>query len=382
MSGLNAGPDVTDRTTRKRITLLDTLRGVATLGILWMNVVSFGLVEGAYYNVSLAGADTPLSHAFGIAGEVFFDQKMMVLFSMLFGAGVVLFAERVEARGGRAVKRSLWRNLLLLGIGGLHSLLWVGDILVVYAICAPPLIALRRARVGTLVGIAVACWVTTAALAVLVQGMVPPTPEALGGFWFAPVESPGADAELVELCLVADFFLRAFGAMTLGMALYRDGALTGAWSTAAYRRMAGLGLGVGLPVAAAGAAWVAMSGYDPRLALIGGVPNTLATVPVALGYLGVIALFDRRATTWLHDRLRAVGRTALTNYLAQTVVGMLILRVVFEFGTLDRAELVVVVLLIQVAQLFVAHAWMQRFRQGPIEAVWRRATWWGRGPRT
>lgn len=368
-----------DRPTR--ITLLDTLRGVATLGILWMNVVSFGLVEGAYYNVSLGGADTPLAHAVGIAGEVFFDQKMMALFSMLFGAGIVLFAERVEARGGRALWRSLWRNLLLLGIGAVHAVLWVGDILSVYAICAPGLLLLRRRSDRTLLAVSAAAWGLVVALPFALQRLVPLTPEALGGVWFAGAAGGGPDADLVTLSIVADVFLRAFGAMTLGMVLYRSGALTGAWSTAAYRRMAAIGCGLGLPLAAAGTAWVVSSGYDPRLAFVGSVPNAVATVPVAFGYLGLVALFDRRAVTWWHERLRAVGRTALTNYLAQTVISLLVLRVLVNRGTFDRAELVVFVLGVQLTQLVVSHAWLQRFRQGPVEALWRRVTWWGPRPR-
>ena len=127
-----------------RITNLDTVRGVATLGILVMNAVSYGLPEAAYFNLDAAGSDTWLDWIVGVAGEILVDQKTMALFSLLFGAGIVVFADRAEAKGNRPVRLSLWRNLLLLAIGLGHTVLWEGDILVVYALCSPVLLALRK----------------------------------------------------------------------------------------------------------------------------------------------------------------------------------------------------------------------------------------------
>ena len=127
-----------------RITGLDLIRGAATLGILLMNVVSFkyGLVP--YLNISAGGTETWLDWTVAVGGEIFVDQKFMGLFSLLFGAGVMLFIERAESRGGRAALLNLWRNALLLGIGLLHYQLWDGDVLMVYAVCSVALLALRR----------------------------------------------------------------------------------------------------------------------------------------------------------------------------------------------------------------------------------------------
>ena len=99
-----------------RITNLDALRGVAVFGILFMNAVSYGLEPAAYFNISL-GNDTPLDWVIGVFGEVVVDQRLMGVFSLLFGAGIVLFADRASAKGNRGGWLSLWRNLLLLGIG-------------------------------------------------------------------------------------------------------------------------------------------------------------------------------------------------------------------------------------------------------------------------
>ena len=103
-----------------RITSLDLIRGVAVLAILLMNAVYFGLGSAPYFNLSAGGSETWLDWAVGILGEVFVDQKFMGLFSLLFGAGMILFIDRASGRGRRAVLLNLWRNALLLLIGVLH----------------------------------------------------------------------------------------------------------------------------------------------------------------------------------------------------------------------------------------------------------------------
>ena len=105
----------------QRITNLDTVRGIATLGILVMNAVSFGLPRPAYFNLDYAGSRNWLDWAVGVGGEVLIDQKTMAMFSLLFGAGIVVFADRAETKGNRPVLLSLWRNALLLIIGLIHS---------------------------------------------------------------------------------------------------------------------------------------------------------------------------------------------------------------------------------------------------------------------
>ena len=106
-----------------RITSLDLVRGVAVLGILLMNVVSFKLGQVAYWNLSAGGSETWLDWSIAVFGEIFVDQKFMGLFSLLFGAGIMLFIDRASLRERRPVLLNLWRNGLLLGIGLLHMLL-------------------------------------------------------------------------------------------------------------------------------------------------------------------------------------------------------------------------------------------------------------------
>ena len=83
----------------QRITHLDTVRGVAVMGILIMNAVSFFFLGAAYFDISSPENKTILDWLIGGFGEVFADQKFMALFSLLFGASVLLFCERAEAKG-------------------------------------------------------------------------------------------------------------------------------------------------------------------------------------------------------------------------------------------------------------------------------------------
>ena len=119
-----AHPTAGSATEAGRIDAIDVLRGFALLGILVLNVQSFAMPGAAYFNPTayddLEGANL---HVW-VAGRMLADQKFMTIFSMLFGAGIVLMTGRAEARGGaRQVhyRRMAW----LLVIGLLHAhLLW------------------------------------------------------------------------------------------------------------------------------------------------------------------------------------------------------------------------------------------------------------------
>jgi uncharacterized protein len=153
------------------------------MGILVMNAVSFGLAEGAYHNLSDDGMATILDWIVGIAGEIFVDQKFMGIFSALFGAGIVLFADRAEAKGGRPILLSLWRNFLLLTIGLVHAVIWDGDILVEYALASPVLIALRKAKPKTLFIIGTEIVLLSPLSAWYTQSTIGADGTGLGGYW-------------------------------------------------------------------------------------------------------------------------------------------------------------------------------------------------------
>ena len=355
----------------ERITNLDTVRGFATLGILVMNAVSFGLPQPAYFNLDFAGSESGLDWVVGIAGEVFVDQKMMALFSLLFGAGIVIFADRSEAKGSHPVLLSLWRNLLLLIIGLIHQQFWFGDILTLYAICSPVLLFMRHGSPRTLFITGGACFAASAAALTVAQLAIDPAAE-LGDYW---LNESVAMSDTVETAVLLDFAGRALGAMVIGVGLFRADILQGRRPAEFYRRLALIGFGIGLPLSILGVVIHATNDCSGNVALIGAVPNTLATIPMALGYVAVISLWNQRSTTRMHERIRAVGRMALTNYLTQTILGLLVLDGLFEFESLGRSQIFVFIVVVWVLQLAWSEPWLRYFRFGPFEWLWRVATY-------
>lgn len=354
-----------------RNTYLDLIRGVAVLGILVMNAVSYGLGAGPYFNLAAGGSSTWLDWIIGSFGEIFVDQKFMGLFSLLFGAGIALFCDRASFKTHRPRLLSFWRNALLLGIGLLHMLIWEGDILVGYALVSPVVILLHNRRPRTLLILGVAALLVSPLAAILFQVQLPGDGSGLGGFWNAGAE-PGLAAEGF---ILVDFLSRATGMMLIGVALYRNGVLTGDRSNAFYRRMSIIGLGAGLPLATAGLLWTAALDFAPDVAFIGTIPNTVGTGPAALGYVGLIVLWNRQPETTTHHRLKSVGRMALTNYLTQTVLGVAVFRILLTDLDVIRTMLAGFIAMVWTAQLWWSKSWLDRFRYGPAEWLWRIATY-------
>jgi uncharacterized protein len=361
-----------------RITSLDLIRGVAVLGILLMNVVHFGFGRVPYLNLDAGGSESWLDWVVGIGGEIFVDQKFMGIFSLLFGAGILLFIERAEARGGRPVLLNLWRNALLLGIGILHTLLWDGDVLVVYAVAALFLIALRKLPGPWLIGIGASFFLLSVPVLLVSQAVTNATDVALSGVWTPSrgdeIDFAGVNGAVLGLLLLG-YFLRGLGMILMGAGLYRLGFMQGLLSARVYRRTAALGIGIGLPLAAVGVLITALGDYSRDVAFIGQVPNTLGTIPASLGYMSLIILWNRGLDSALKQRFRAVGRMALTNYLTQTVLGVVVLTVILDTAPVNRAGLLLFVLAVWTLQLWWSQAWMQRFRFGPAEWLWRVATY-------
>ena len=356
-----------------RITSLDLIRGVAVLGILLMNAVSFRFGTPPYFNLSAGGSETWLDWAVGIFGEVFIDQKFMALFSMLFGAGMVLFIDRASAKGKRAVLLNLWRNVLLLLIGVLHFWLWDGDVLMVYAVSSVFLLALRKLPNRALIAVGILVFGLSVATTLWAQQMADQPGTSLTGLW-----TPGGDveAEAIEGVVLLGFFLRGLGLILVGAGLYRTGFMNGGLPAVAYRRFAVVGLAVGIPLAAAGVIVTAANDYSRGVAFIGQIPNTIGTIPFALGYMSLIILWNNRADSRLKERLRAVGRMALTNYLAQSVIGVLVLTVLLgDVDAVNRSAVLAFVLAVWALQVWWSKAWLSGFLYGPAEWLWRVATY-------
>ena len=196
-----------------RITSLDLIRGVAVLGILLMNAVAFKFGPGPYFNLSAGGSETWLDWTVGIFGEVFVDQKFMGLFSLLFGAGMILFIDRAASRGRRAVRLNLWRNVLLLIIGILHTIIWYGDVLMAYAIASFFLVAMRKLPNWALISVGAIVFALSIGCSLLAQNMANTTDVSLSGLW-TPGDVPTQETIVVPFLL--GYFLRALGLILIG----------------------------------------------------------------------------------------------------------------------------------------------------------------------
>ena len=364
----------------ERILSLDLIRGVAVLGILLMNAVSFRYSWAAYLNLSAEASETWLDWTIGILGEVLIDQKFMGMFSLLFGAGIFLFIERAARREGRPVLLNMWRNVLLLAMGIIHYTIWSGDILTIYAVSAFILLALRRLPPRALVIIGVIIFLASVIPAVAAQIFVSTTDVSLAGDWKLAGSGESADPTL-EVLRTSAYFMRGLGLILAGAGLYQTGFMQGALSDQFYKRMAIGGLGVGLSLAAAGAIITHLGDYGRDVAYVGEIPNTLGTIPASLGYMSLIVLWQKSGGQLaLKERLIAAGRMALTNYLSQTVLGVLILGTLLATTEINRTGVFVFVLGVWALQLWWSPVWLARYRFGPMEWLWRVGTYRARQP--
>ncbi len=354
-----------------RIASLDLIRGIAVLGILLMNALTFALEPAGYSNLEQDGVTNPIDWLVGVLGIVFVQQKMMALFSLLFGVGVVIFADNASAKQRRPVALSLWRFTLLglMGIG--HTLVWWGDVLLVYALCAPIVVGVRRMGSSTLLAVGGILAISGSVAAVVVQGGVNSGDLSLGDYWLIDAGPMSAGA---EWWYVLDVFGRALGLMLIGVALYRLGVVDGSRDTQWYRRLTRWGLSVGLALTLSGVAIHVANRWSEDTALLGHAPIGLGTIPMAVGYLGIILRWAQGWTSH-HDRLAATGRMALTNYLSQTILGLTTLAVIAEAVDVPRSMILVWVIGVWALQVTWSTWWLARFRFGPAEWLWRCGTY-------
>ena len=391
-----------------RIESIDVVRGFALLGILLMNILAFGLPARAYFDPSVDGALAGADFGAYVTVELLVEGVMRALFSMLFGAGVVILATGERAKGAAVYYR---RQLLLLAFGLLDAfvLLWSGDILVAYALAGLVLYLCRDWQPKTLL---VTAGLVFGYLATVYGGLfmllsVPeytdsptallawhdakasfvPTADILaaellmfeGSYGDAFLVNAGVVGTLYSQGLPLVLFWDALGCMLLGMALYKAGVLRGTLSLRFYTILACCGVGVGLAV---NGFEVAMKvGSDFALQWVSGasvVTNDLGRVAMALGFAALLMIVCQRG--WLarvRYGLAAAGRMALSNYILQSVIGLVLFHD-FGFGLwneLARHELYFIVFAQWAVMISFSVWWLRRFRFGPLEWLWRSLTY-------
>jgi uncharacterized protein len=387
-----------------RILMLDVLRGVAVLGILAMNIISFGLVSASYMNPMTNGELVGADRIVWLAGAILADQKFMTIFSLLFGAGVVLMTDRAAATGrspaGVHYRRMGW--LILFGLLHAH-LLWFGDILYMYGMCGLLAYLLRRLRCGWL--FVVGAVLITVPFGLMIasgwsmqfwppeaidQQMTAWAPDAetraeeiatYQGGWLGQMSHRVPTALAFETFFMAIWgFWRITGLMLIGMALYRLGVVTGQRSNRFYLGLLAGGLLPGLALVLEGLRRNEAAGWTLEYSMFFGSQfNYWGSLGVAAAWIAVVALVVKAVgTSTLTAPFAAVGRMALTNYFMQTII----CTTVFYghgfglYGELGRAGLLVVVVAVWVAELIWSPIWLHFFRFGPFEWLWRSLTYW------
>jgi uncharacterized protein len=416
----------------ERLASVDVLRGFALLGILAMNIVGFGWPDEAYDNPMSGGGFEGTDKAIWFFNHLVFEAKMMTIFSMLFGAGLVLMGERADARGA-ALRGVYYRRIFwLLVIGAIHAyLIWPGDILVIYAECGLILYLFRKLSPRTLIILGVSFMLIIIPLVLGIGAAIDAARsisdrvdaqvaagETPTGFdkkvrdvWrddlekeFQPNEAQRLDKWNEELeashkgyfalvknrafdllmehtiGFVLGGFFFAGARMLLGMGLMKTGVFSASRSRSFYIWMMVLGYGIGLPLMVFDALELIRHEFKPDYFLHGGILyNAFGSLVVALGHVGLVVwIVQRGVLTWLTKRLAAVGQMALSNYLTHSIV----CTTIFYgygfglFGQINRTGLAAIVLAIWIFQLWLSPLWLARFRFGPAEWVWRSLTYW------
>ncbi len=413
---------------KRRIEALDFVRGVALCGILLMNITGFGLPD-AYVNPVNAGGATGANLWAWIITEVGFEGTQRALFSMLFGASVILLTSRLEA-AGRADAADIYfrRNLWLIGFGMVNAylFLWYGDILYAYGVTALFVYAFRKMAPKWLLAIGVGVLILGAvwnaydnrvllgehaayvAAAQARDGGAPlneaqasaisaweeartefkSTPEEIAdavtartsGYWPAFVRTASINA-FFQTWFLYRYFFDLFGMMLIGMALYRLGVLTLERPARLYWAMLALGYGIGVTVNILETRWI----IDHRFSALSfgqaHLSYDLGRLAMTIGHLGALLLFVRSgALGWLRRAFAAVGQMAVTNYLTHSVVCGFLFIGLGWYNRLERHELYYVVFAIWAAQLVISPLWLKHFRFGPVEWLWRTLTYMERQP--
>ena len=399
--------------TTVRFITLDAMRGFAVMGILAMNIIGFAMPEWAYITPAAFGGDSVADRVIWLFSFIFIDGKMRGLFSLLFGASMMLVIDRAIAKGESAAhvhyRRMVW--LALFGLAH-YFLIWFGDILFLYAIVGMIAFVFRDWSVDRLLraaliifGLGLVIWGLQFGGLQLWQFVAtqPDAPadtarqyrEMMAGAGFDM--NPAAELALhrgaysgifadklsdwsAPLSTLLESICETLPLMMIGMAMNKSGFITGEWEVSAYRRWASRLVPVGFLLTTMLAGWMIFVDYDRITALAifffwGAIPRLLLTI----GYAAMLILLICR----YHDhpmlaRVAASGRAAFSNYLGTSIL----MTTIFYgygfglFGHVSRVGLWVFVLGAWVIMLAWSKPWLAHFHYGPLEWLWRSLARW------
>jgi len=418
---------------RNRIITLDILRGIALLGILSINISTFALPDR--YMESILRDPGSLNFSIASFITIVVEGKMRALFSMIFGAGVILFI-RDKEKAGRSSAIVFYSRMAWLAVFGLlhaHLLLWGGDILYLYSLCGMVLFFFRNTKPTYLIAAMLSVVMIEMALntyfhinnrsqrldylqvlKIEEQGL-PLTDEQqkMKDEWlekekgyFPSQEELTESIEIIrsdywtmakdkrpymvirETKQVPVLMLDPIALMFLGMALFQLGFLSGQLDKKIYIRTLIIGYGIGLPIEIY--SWLNSLKIPDQVQFleihwvnIGVYISPIERILLTLGHVSLLILLLRAG--WfknLFNTLATVGRMAFSNYITHSIICSFIFYG-YGFGYFARLEyyqLFLIVIATWIFQLIMSSIWLTYFRFGPLEWVWRSLTYWKRQP--
>jgi len=395
-----------------RIGSLDFIRGIAVMGILAANIVAFGQPFQAYmYPEAFLTEHGPTSDWLLVVQFVLIDGKMRALFTLLFGAGLYLFMERAWERGAtRRLQMGRLFFLMLFGMAHFYFI-WPGDILFYYAVIGFVVVACLRwsAKAQFWTGVisyafGALLYATMLTVPYVVaetsigesEEMAPMRADLDRGITVA-LSDGATETTLVKSGnylgyvahrvsehwyepLVNVFFLglESLPLMLLGIGLYRLGFFNGSFSSRKMRMWGWIGLALGAALHLALILWAKGDGYSyyGLLAVFVGW-SPIPRLIMALGMAALMVEYSPQWTGWFAQRVSAAGRAAFSNYLGTSIVMLFVFHgwALGLFGELNRPTLYVVAGLTCALMLAWSKPWLERYRYGPLEWLWRCLTY-------
>ena len=383
-----------------RIHSIDLLRGFAILGILIMNITNFSQVNIAYMNPTIGAGLEGYNQYFHAFNYIFADTRFMSIFSILFGAGVVLFTRNAETKDKRAGVLHFKRMFWLLLFGFVHAyFIWSGDILVAYAICGCFIFFLRKKSIRTLLVMSTLLFIIPLTFNLMTYyGMTSDELESTFAFFHPNPEQIATEIKTMQgsfneqmtirlknaiefqtFVFLIETFWRTTAMMLLGMMLFRKGVLSADKSIKYYKKMILVGFAPGLILSIIGL----NQAYDfewsgAYVMNIGANYKLVSGVFMAIGYIGLVMWFFKKGIFKnLQSRLQATGRMAFTNYIGMSLICTLIFNGhgLGLFGTFDRLQQFLVVISLWVLILILSPLVLKKYRFGPLEWMWRKLTY-------
>lgn len=407
---------------KERVLSIDILRGVALLGILLINIVGMGLPDPAYFDPSIVGGHDGWNYKIFFINSLLFEGAMRGLFSLLFGAGIALFAYAREEEAKQIKLWEVWFRRLgwLIPLGMVHAyiLLWPGDILFAYGFIGLLLFPFRRLSPSKLIVISALIVVLGillniqdarqakqeqkeyfTAVSMLKKGQELPYDTMISYYgWMERYATMKPRVNIIESRIdnyhqgykkafqenvpYAKYFeseyhyrhnyIDILSMMLLGIALFKMRVLHAEKSKRYYLLMMFCGYGIGLIVN-----YLEIKSYVDSYYDLIKYYDLLATYDIGriftmFGHIALIMLFCKMPLFLsLKRAFAAVGKMALTNYLMHSFIALVVFVGFKQYGLWERYQLYYLVVAIWVFQLVISSLWLRYFRFGPIEWIWR-----------